>query len=296
MTDVHSDRMTDVHKDDADDRPANPKQRPKNRSRAMLVVAIALAAGVVPHAAASADEVAVTIPTRTDVTESFTFERPAHPIAAVVLFPGGEGSVGIRNDAGHPVIARADNFLIRVRQRFVAAQIAALVLDAPSDHADGITEAFRKGTDHARDVGAVLAWLRPRVNAPIWLVGTSMGSVSAAAIAIRLGKAIDGVALTSPVSAAGRNSPELGLSTLALEAIIVPALVMDHALDACRASPPGNAAPLARRLTGSPRTAVTLIVGGRAPRSGPCTPLSYHGYLGVEDQAVATIVDFIKAK
>jgi hypothetical protein len=32
------------------------------------------------------------------------------------------------------------------------------------------------------------------------------------------------------------------------------------------------------------------------PESGPCDPLSYHGYFGVEGQAVTTITGFITGK
>jgi hypothetical protein len=68
---------------------------------------------------------------------------------------------------------------------------------------------------------------------------------------------------------------------------------MDHVNDACKVSPPGNADVIARHMTGSPRVAVQMISGGDEPRSPPCEALSYHGYLGVEDKAVAAIAAFI---
>ncbi len=259
-------------------------------------VIFALVIFMLAGAVARAEEVVVTLPTRAGVTETFTFDTPARPLAAVILFPGGRGAIGIGGRGGHPVIARADTFLIRSRPRFAASGFAVVALDAPSDHADGLSEAFRKGASHSRDIATVVAWLRQKVAAPVWLVGTSMGSVSAASNAIRLGRAIDGVVLSSPVSASGRNAPELGVTTLDLQDITVPTLVMDHARDACRSSPPANAALIAKRLTRSPRIMVTLIEGGGPPRSGPCRALSYHGYFGVEDRAVAAIVGFITAR
>lgn len=257
---------------------------------AVVVLAIA--------SAARADEIAVTIPTRAGVTETFAFAAPAEPVAALVLLPGGEGVIGVSDRGGQAAIARPGNFLIRTRQMFVAAGFATLALDAPSDRADGLDETFRKGADNAADIAAAVAWLRQKVTAPVWVVGTSMGSISAANAAVRLGNKIDGVVLTSSVSAPVRRLKDAssGVLDLDLAAIAVPALVMDHTRDACPSSPPGNAEVIAKRMGKSPRKAVVMIEGGAEPKSEACQPFAYHGYYGAEDKAVAAIVDFVKAK
>ena len=70
----------------------------------------------------------------------------------------------------------------------------------------------------------------------------------------------------------------------------MPALVMDHVLDACPNTPPGNAAVIAKRMTKSPRVAVKLIEGGTRPRvDRPCGGFgTYHGYYGVDDGILAS--------
>jgi hypothetical protein len=246
--------------------------------------------------AAPPDEIGVRLPTRSEVTESVLFAQPPNPKAVVILFAGGEGSIGVSGEGTNATLKRWGNFLIRSRAKFVAAGFATIALDVPSDHADGIDEAFRKEADHAADIGAVVAWARQKVKAPIWLVGTSMGTISAASAAIRLGNRIDGLVLTSSVTASGRNSPGLGVSTLDVDKIAVPALVMDHVNDACKVSPPGNADVIAKHMTASPRVAVQMMSGGDEPRSQPCEAFSYHGYLGVEDKAVTAIAAFITQK
>ena len=261
--------------------------------RAVTVSAVTLLAA---SNAAHAKETIVTIPIPSGASEAFILDIPAKPIAAVILFPGGNGEFDIEQEPSGDVSTLNNNFLIRTRQMFVAADIATLVLDVPSDRPRGINEKFRKSAAHAQDIAAAIAWLNERVKAPIWLVGTSMGSISAAAAAISLGSAIHGVVLTSSVSAVGRSSPGAGVSTLDLEAVSVPALVMDDTMDACPISPPGNAAVIARRMIKSPRTEVKLIDGGATPMSGPCEALSYHGYYGADTQAVNVIVSFIKAQ
>lgn len=238
-------------------------------------------------------EIGVRLPTRTGITEPFMFATPATPKAVVILFPGGEGAIDIVGEGPSAAVKRWGNFLIRTRAKFVAAGFATVAFDVPSDHSDGIDEAFRKSQEHAADVSAVVAWVRQKTKAPIWLVGTSMGTVSAASVAIRLGNSIDGLVLTSTVTAGGRNSPGLGVSTLDVDKIAVPALVMDHNNEACKVSPSSNEDGIAKRMTKSPRVAVKMISGGAEPRSGPCDPFSPHGYFGAEDAAVGTIAAFI---
>ncbi|HEY1722763.1 MAG TPA: alpha/beta hydrolase [Magnetospirillaceae bacterium] len=239
------------------------------------------------------NEIGVRLPTRSGVTEPFMFDLPANPKAVVILFPGGEGAIDIVGEGPSAKVKRWGNFLIRTRAKFVAAGLATIALDVPSDHSDGIDEGFRKGEEHAADVSAVIAWVRQKTKAPVWLVGTSMGTISAASVAIRLGKDIDGVVLTSTVTAGGRNSPGLGVSTLDVDKITVPALVMDHDNESCKVSPSSNEDIVAKRMTKSPRVAVKMISGGDPPRSGPCDAFSAHGYFGAEDKAVGTIAAFI---
>ena len=246
---------------------------------------------------ARADEIAVTIPTRAGVTESFAFQSPAQPLAALVLLPGGEGSIGVKDKGGQAAIARPGNFLIRTRNMYAAAGFATVALDAPSDQTGGIDKSFRSGSDNAADIAAVVAWLRQKVKAPVWLVGTSMGTISATNAAVRLGSKIDGLVLTSSVSApARRHNISNGVLDLDLKSIAVPALVMASTHDACPVSPPGNADTIGQRMTQSPRKSVKFIDGGSEPKSDACQPFAYHGYYGVEDKAVAAIVEFVTAK
>ncbi len=257
------------------------------------MVAIAILAS---FSSAHADETPVAIPTRPGVTQSFVANIPVQPVATVIMFPGGKGSFNVEQQSDGGIAISDQNFLIRTRQMFANAHIAVIVLNSPSDRPNGMNEAFRTGGDHAMDVAATIAWARQHVDAPVWLVGTSTGSISAAANAISAGTTIGGVVLTSPISVKGRIAPAAGVSALALDGVRVPAFVMADSADACPASPPANAAVMAGRMTKSPRAASSLIPGGSTPRSGPCGALSYHGFYGVEAKAVDAIVSFIKSK
>ena len=54
------------------------------------------------------------------------------------------------------------------------------VIDAPSDQGDKMNAIFRMSKAHADDIGAVAAYLKKEKDVPVWVVGTSMGTFSAA--------------------------------------------------------------------------------------------------------------------
>lgn len=250
---------------------------------ALLVVALT------PWPAPAQPQQLRTIPGRAGVTQSFVLLRPSGaPVASVVLFTGGRGGLGL--DRGLPG-PRATNFLVRNRYRFAARGLLVAVLDVPSDRKAEALVGFRTTAEHAADVRALIAALRAEAPVPVWLVGTSMGSVSAANAAARLTDgAPDGVVLTSSVMGRSREMGE-SLQDVALDTIRVPVLVVHHRDDGCRASRYADASWAMRRLSAAPKRELLTYTGGDPPQSDPCEPLSPHGYFGLD----ATVVDAIAA-
>lgn len=268
----------------------------------MRWLASSLAIGFVlffPISGVRADETLVCLPTRTEVTQSFLLEVPDQAKAAVLLFAGSAGHLGLESVDGRPRIANGNNFLVRSRHLFAQAGLIVATLDAPSDQSGGMDAAFRLSPEHAEDVAAVVAYLRKQASLPVWLVGTSQGTLSVARVGAQLGHQIDGVALTSSISrSGGRQSyhgavaPQ-GVLTLGLEGLAVPVLVLAHADDACGVTPADDASRIIDHLEQSPRKSLRVLHGGDPPRSGPCDALSAHGYLGIEPEAVQAIADFV---
>lgn len=258
------------------------------RRRPTLAVGAAillLAAGL----AGAAPEEVRTIPSRPGVTQSFLLVRPAaRPVATVVLFSGGNGLLSL----GSGRLRAAGNFLVRNRARFAGHGLLVAVVDAPSDRPDGL-DGFRAGAAHAADVRAVIAALREEAGGPVWLVGTSMGTVSAANAAARLTSGgPDGLVLTSTVTRQGRERPE-SVGDVRLKDIRVPTLVVHHQQDACRATPYADTVGLLRDLSAAPRRELLAFEGGAAPQSGPCEPRAPHGFFGLDTEVVAAIARWI---
>jgi len=245
-----------------------------------------------------ADEALVRLSTRVDVTQPFLLEIPPQPKAAVLLFAGGSGSLGLSERDGRATLASGNNFLVRSRHLFAQAGLIVATLDAPSDQDDGMDDAFRVGEPHAEDIRSVVSYLKNQASVPVWLVGTSRGTLSAANGALRLGQEIDGLVLSSSISRSGgrRSSSDAapqGVLSFGLESLFVPVLVVAHASDGCGVTPVDDAPRILDRFEHAPRKALKILRGGDPPRSGPCEALSAHGYWGIEAEAVRDIADFI---
>jgi hypothetical protein len=280
-------------------------------ARALLAGAICLA----PSGNASADDTCgeiVSLETHGRSTTSYSLAVPPAAAASqvkatpavLVLLPGSSGSVAL--DSNGCATRLRGNWLVRSRDLFRQAGLGTALVDAPSDHRgeDGL-RGFRLAERHAEDVGKVIADLRTRTGAPVWLVGTSRGSISAANAASRLTGpgAPDGIILASPVTS-GRASgykPWLAQTVLRteLEAIRVPVLVVAHAADTCVRSPPGLAGSIAARANGSREQTVT-VTGGQSGRRdagmGACEGRSHHGFLGQEAEVIAGIARFVRGE
>ncbi len=231
-------------------------------------------------------------------------EPETPPQAAVLLFNGGPGAIRLWLPSDTPLEKRyaRGNFLVRSRALFAARGLRTAAIDVPSDNRTaGMSAMFRRSPEHARDVAAAVAALRGPEKLPVWLVGTSMGTVSAAAAAVRLGEGIDGLVLTSSITRAINGGinwlPERdGIGAFGLDRIRVPAFVLGHEDDECWVTPPADMQMLVRRLAGATRIASKAIAGGLPPVSDDCEALAAHGFYGVEKEAVDAIADFILAR
>ena len=193
-----------------------------------------------------------TIPTRRGVTQSFLLLRRSEtPAATVILFAGGNGALHLAT--GH-LAGLSGNFLVRNRGRFAEAYgFMVAVPDAPSDHAGGLAR-FRSSAEHAEDVRRLIAALRELApSAPVWLIGTSMGTVSAANAAARVRDGgANGLVLTSTITRWNRDQGE-SVSDVKLTDIQIPVLVVHHREDACPSTPYADIPAVLRDLSKAPR-------------------------------------------
>ncbi len=227
---------------------------------------------------------------------------PAAPAGVLLLLVGGDGHLDLDERACPRALK--GNWLVRALPLFHAAGFMTALLDAPSDHhsADGLA-GFRTAEAHAQDIGRVIADLRARLKTaqPVWLVGTSRGTISAANAASRLSTgaaAPDGVVLSSPVTAGARARKPWVIQSvfdLPLEAVRLPMLVVGHADDSCARTPATLMARIAERTQGTREQVVTVTGGPGRPAPGvdACEGRSPHGFIGQEAEVAAGIARFV---
>ena len=234
----------------------------------------------------------IDVPSRKGVTQRILLLTTDNAKAAVILFAGGDGGIQIAPDG---VIKRSENFLLRSRDLFVAQGLTVAVIDAPSDRqSPPFLDDFRQTAEHVADVEAVIAWLRREMKLPVWLVGTSRGTQSAAYVATQLqqaGSGPDGVVLTSSVLADRRSRP---VPAMALDRLSVPVLVVHHRQDSCRVCHYSDLPNLTGKLKHLKKTE-TLVFDGGTNAAGPCEARAYHGYNGIESEVVAKIAAWVIA-
>ena len=233
----------------------------------------------------------VDIPTRPSVTQRMVVLRVDKPKAAVVLFAGGHGGLQISPSGSFKW--GEGNFVVRSRQLFAAHGLTVVVVDAPSDRQTSpYLGGFRQKSEHVADIKAVIAWLKQQINIPVWLVGTSRGTQSAAFIATQLAPSEggpDGLVLTSTILTDEKSRP---VPKMPLDRIQVPTLVVHHKQDGCELCKYGDLPQLMEKLTAVPRKELLTFEGGKT-KGNPCEAMAYHGFNGIEQEVVTKVAEGI---
>jgi len=235
----------------------------------------------------------IDIPTRPGVTQRMIVLSPEAPKAAVVLIAGGHG--GLQVSPGGAMQWGEGNFVVRSRQLFAEQGLMVAVIDAPSDRqAAPFLQGFRQTPEHAADIKAVIAWLRESAKVPVWLVGTSRGTQSAAYAATELAgtDAPDGIVLSATILTDDKSR---AVPAMPLEKIRVPVLVVHHEQDGCAHCNFADVPALMKKLDSVPRSQLLTFNGG-ANRGNPCEAAAYHGFNGLERDVVQKTAAWLLAK
>ena len=207
----------------------------------------------------------------------------------VVLFSGGAGGYGALGEDGWP---KGQNFLIRTGKLWAGHHFNVAMVGRPSDGIDLHNGAVRIGSLHSADNDAVFKTLKDKSGLPMWVIGTSMGTISAAAAAIHdTEHRIAGVVLTSSVTT---HKVVGAVPSQALDNIRVPTLVVHHVRDGCKGCTPYEAKRIPAALKNAPVTAMLLIDEGGGESGDVCEALHFHGYIGAEPSVVDQIARWIQ--
>jgi len=228
--------------------------------------------------------------TRSGVTVPIWVIFPKQVQACVVLFSGGGGRLNISAEG----ISKTGNFLIRSRDKFVAHNMLVLIPDVGSDQGD--LWDIRIGADHLDDIKKMILWLRDRCpNKPVWLIATSRGTISAAAVAAKTSanEGPDGIVLSATVTQTSNSGSDSVYST-DIDEITVPTLLVHHQDDDCYVTPYSALAELYDGLKKVKQKRIKSFTGGKNI-GHECRVKSYDGFNGIEQEVVDFVSEWIKS-
>ena len=241
---------------------------------------------------AQTPEQVVDIPTRPGVMQRMLVLTPAAPKAAVILLAGGHGGLQISSDG--LIHWGKDNFLVRARQLFARQGFLAVLVDAPSDRVSPpFLRGFRQTPEHLADIKAVIAWARGQTRTPVWLLGTSRGTQSAAFVATQLQPpdGADGLALTSTILV---DSDGPSVLSMPMDTLQIPVLVAHHEQDGCRLCSFSLTSNLMDKLRDAPKKQLISFTGGDDVGDA-CNARAHHGFNGLDNDVVGKMSNWMLA-
>jgi hypothetical protein len=214
-----------------------------------------------------------------------TIPDTAAPKTGAILFVGGDGVINL---AEQGIPDPGESFLVKARHVFAQYGVVAATFE-PGAASAPLSDQTRMSALHAEEVDRVLTDFKNRFQLDqVYLVGTSRGTISAAHLALRFRKKIDGVVLASAVFSSSRTGP--GLAGFDYQKIEAPLLFVHHRHDACKVTPPAEAEKMRARFP------VVFIDGGEEGGGEACKPFGPHGFLGREEETVAAISAWILSR
>jgi len=253
----------------------------RNVLRVRLVLLLALSASFTCQAQIEVKE----LTTRPGVTIRFVYAKAVNPVASAVLFQGGTGNIGIFPNGS----INRESFLSGGAHRFTQNGISVVIPDVPSDR-NGLHD-FRDTPEHAQDNLVLIEFLRKESKNPVWAIGTSNGSLSAAAASTHLkANGPDGIVLTSSVTKSPVSSAH-PVTAAPLDEVKVPVLIIHHKYDGCTVSPYDAVPGLVAAFKSARKIELITVEGGTG--GGACNAGS-HTFLGIEDAVTKEIAEWIK--
>jgi len=264
--------------------------------RLFALIAVALCLWVHPAKAQSSEAnegleeriVAAPLPRGAEIRGLVSKRIGSTPDRIALLFVGSPGILHLRDENGVAHFDLKGNFLARARRHLNDDSIMTVLVDCPTDEWNGCDAAYRRSAQYAEDVAALIAaLLKDFGSKPVYVVGTSFGTVSSANLARRLGASLAGAVHTATFAGNSKHTFESGMSGFDWDQATVPQVFVHHRDDPCSATP-------YRDLKSSIGTLPLMTVRGAQDTSGPaCQAFSEHGFRGREDVVMHAIAAWI---
>ena len=211
-----------------------------------------------------------------------------------VLLPGYPSVVRPVVEGGAMVRSKlTGNFLIRSRRHLSDESIATLIADCQSESGDYCSAAYQSSNDRQQHVQKLIDMVREKYPSlkEVWLVGTSMGTISSAFLPTYDAKAYAGAIHTATITEPLAQGSYRELANFDYRRSGIPQFFVHHRDDPCGLTTYSGA----KRISESYGIPLVTVIGGSGFQGGACQALTEHGFKGIEQQAMKAIATIIKS-
>jgi hypothetical protein len=215
------------------------------------------------------------------------------PTRLAVLLPGYPSGVRPVVEAGIMTSSRLNgNFLIRSRGFLVDENIASLIVDCQSESGDYCSSSYQASKQRQMDVDKLIAEVRARNSSitEIWLVGTSMGTVSSSFMPVHNPTGYAGAIHTASITEPYARNSYRELGGFDYKKATTPQFFVHHAADPCYLTTYTGA----KSITDKYKLPLVTVTGGSNFQGNPCNAFTEHGFRGKEKEVMTAIGEIIK--
>jgi len=165
---------------------------------------------------------------------------PAEPRAWLLEIPGGKGVGWVKDTKGRPDYGFSLMPFARISEGLKNLGIGHVVMEAPSDHSDGVPGNWFEDPDHHQDIGRVAQFLREMRGAlPVYVGGYASGAPAALYYGAQAQDNLAGIVLVGGYYTQMRE--------FAADRVRAPVLMLHAASNRCASAPVIEARELARK-------------------------------------------------
>ena len=222
-----------------------------------------------------------------------TSSTAKNPTRLAVLLPGYPSVVRPVVENGVMTNSRlSGNFLIRSRHFLVDETIASLIVDCQSDSGDYCTSTYQASKQRQEDVDKLIAEVKRRTPsiAEIWLIGTSMGTISSSFMPLHNPSGYAGAIHTASITEPYARNSYRELGGFNYKKITVPQYFVHHVADPCFLTTYAGA----QSITEKYQVPLITVRGGGDFKGDACKAFTEHGFRGKEKDVMHAVGVIIK--
>ena len=214
------------------------------------------------------------------------------PIRLAVLLPGSPSVVRAVVENGVMQSSKlTGNFLIRARRFLANGAIATLIVDCQSDSGSTCSSGYQASKERQEDVNKLIDEVKRKWPSlrEVWLVGTSMGTISSSFMPIYGRAFYSGAIHTATITEPFAKNSYRELGEFEYARAQIPQFFIHHKDDPCSLTTFAGAVKIAEKY----KVPLVQVSGGGGFSGAACEANTEHGFKGKEKVVMETIAEII---